>query len=381
MINRRHFLAAGAALAAAGLVPAGRAFAATKLDVFTNSDANISDWLANIVKPAFEKAHPDYEVNVVIARNGGLDQVAQRALAALAAKADPQMDFAEQYDPNLPKGAIEAGLWVKFDDQLVPNFAHVNKAAIQSPYSMPYRGSQVLLAYDSTKVAADAVPKTWDALTAWIKANPGQFIYNRPDKGGSGKNFVVRAIHEANGRDPGAFTVGNYSKEEAEKRLAPAWAILNDLAPSLYEKGAYAAGNAASLQLLSNGVVSMVPIWSDMVLQGLAQGAVPETIKIVQLQDLALCGGFSASVIPTIAAHKEAALAFADFLLTEEIQTSVLKDLGGFPGVDWSHLPAALREEFAAVIPASIPTFPEGDWSTALNEGWYRNVAPTIARG
>ncbi len=381
MINRRQFLASTAALAAASTLPVGRAFAATKLDVFTDSDANISDWLSNVVKPAFEAAHPEYEVNVVIARNGGLDQVAQRALAALNVKADPQIDFAEQYDPNLPKGGIEAGLWVKFDATLVPNYAHVNKAAIETPYGMPYRGSQVLLAYDSTKVAADSVPKTWDALVAWIKANPGQFIYNRPDKGGSGKNFVVRAIHEANGRDPALFTPTNFTKEDAEKRLAPAWALLNDIAPSLYDKGSYAAGNAASLQMLSNGVVSMIPIWSDMVLQGLAQGAVPETVKIVQLQDLPLAGGFSASVIPTIAAHKEGALAFADFLLSTEMQASVLNDLGGFPGVDWSVLPADLREKFASVIPASIPTYPDGDWSTALNDGWYRNVAPTIARG
>nr|WP_286198821.1 extracellular solute-binding protein [Mesorhizobium sp. BR1-1-16] len=381
MINRRQFLATSAALAAATALPVSRAFAATKLDIFTDSDANISDWLSNIVKPAFEAAHPEYEVNVVIARNGGLDQVAQRALAALNAKADPQIDFAEQYDPNLPKGGIEAGLWVRFDDKLVPNFAHVNKAAIQSPYSMPYRGSQVLLAYDSAKVPADSVPKTWDALVAWIKANPGQFIYNRPDKGGSGKNFVVRAIHEANDRDPALFTASNFTKEEGDKRLTPAWALLNDLAPSLYEKGSYAAGNTAALQMLSNGVVSMVPIWSDMVLQGLDQGVVPETIKLVQLQDLALAGGFSASVVPTIAAHKDGALAFADFLLTEPMQTSVLNDLGGFPGVDWSVLPTALREKYAAVIPASIPTYPEGDWSTALNDGWYRNVAPNITRG
>lgn len=380
MINRRQLLAAGAAVGALGLMPVRRAFAATKLDVFTNSDANVSDWLSNVVKPAFEKAHPEFEINVVIARNGGLDAIAQRALAALQAKADPQIDFAEEYDPNLPKGAIEAGLWTKFDPILVPNYAHVNPLAIETAYSMPYRGSQVLLAYDSTKIAPADVPKTWEALVAWIKANPGQFIYNRPDKGGSGGNFVRRAIHEVNGRNPSVFKIDNFTKEEAEKRLTPAWALLNDLAPSLYEKGTYAAGNTASLQLLANGVVSMVPAWSDQALQGLSQGVLPGTIKLVQLQDLALCGGFSASVVPAIAAHKDGALMLADFLLSEEIQTSVLKDLGGFPGVDWKFLPETLRQQFADVIPATIPTFPGGDWEAAVNDGWYRNVAPNLQR-
>lgn len=381
MIDRRVFLTLGVAVSTLGMLPSTNAFAATKLDIFTDSDANVSDWLANVVKPAFEKAHPEFEINVVIARDGGLDAVAQRALAALQTKADPQMDFAEEHDPNLPKGGIEAGLWAKFDAASVPNFAHVNRLAIQSPYSMPYRGSQVLLAYDSARIAASDVPRTWEALAAWIKANPGQFIYNRPDKGGSGGNFVRRVIHEVNGRDPQLFKLDNFSKEEAEKRLTPAWALLNALAPSLYGKGTYAGGNTAALQLLANGVVSMVPAWSDQALQGLSQGVLPPTIKLVQLQDLALCGGFSRSVIPSISVHRAGALAFADFLLSEEIQTSVLKDLGGFPGVDWKFLPDALRQQFADVIPAAIPTFPQGEWEAAVNDGWYRNVAPNLQRG
>jgi putative spermidine/putrescine transport system substrate-binding protein len=104
----------------------------------------------------------------------------------------------------------------------------------------------VLLAYDTTKLAAADVPKTWDDLVTWIKANPGQFIYNRPDKSGSGGNFVRRAIHEANGRDPSLFTLDNFTPEYAEKTLAPAWEILNDIAPSLFDNGAYTSGNTQS---------------------------------------------------------------------------------------------------------------------------------------
>jgi putative spermidine/putrescine transport system substrate-binding protein len=31
-------------------------------------------------------------------------------------------------------------------------------------------------------------------------------------------------------------------------------------------------------------------------------------------------------------------------------------------------------------VPASIPTFPGGDWGAAVNDGWYRNVAPNVTR-
>lgn len=378
-MNRREFLMAGAA---AGLVASTRfAAAATRLDLYTASDANISDFFNNVVKPAFEAANPGLELNVVIARPAAaLDAVVQRALAALSTKSDPQLDVIEQYEPMLPVGGIEAGLWTDFQKAGLANYGAVNKLAIQTAYGLPYRGSQVLLAYDGTKLPRDKAPKTFADLVAWIKANPGQFIYNRPDKGGSGGNFINRVVHEVSGRDPLKFKVDNYTQASADEVLAKAWAVLNDLAPSLYEKGAYTSGNSASLQLLAQGAVTMIPAWSDQVLQAIAKGVLPETTGLVQLTDLALCGGFSQAVVPTNAAHREAALKFADFMLSQEMQTAVIEKLGGFPGVDWSNLPQALHDKYADVIPSSIPTFPSGEWTKAVQDGWYRNVAPNISR-
>jgi putative spermidine/putrescine transport system substrate-binding protein len=378
-MNRREFMLAGAASLA--LAPSIARAASARLDMYTSSDSNISDFFSNVVKGPFEAAHAGVEMNVVIARpQAALDAVVARALAALSSKADPQIDFVEQYDANLPAGGIAAGLWTDFTKAGLKNYGTVNKLAIQSPYGLPYRGSQVLLAYDTTKLPKDKVPKTFAALVAWIKANPGQFIYNRPDKGGSGGNFVARAIHEAAGRDPSKFTVSNYTQAAADEILPKAWAALNDLAPSLYDKGAYTAGNTASLQLLGQGAVTMVPAWSDQALVAIAKGVLPETTGLVQLTDLALCGDFARIAIPSNGAHKAEALKLADFLLTPEIQAAIVTKLGGFPGVEWSALPKDLKDKYADVIPATIPTFPQGDWTKALQDGWYRNVAPMIAR-
>jgi putative spermidine/putrescine transport system substrate-binding protein len=379
-MNRREFLMVSAA---AGLVASTRlAAAATRVDMYTASDANISDFFNNVLKPAFEEANSGIELNVVIARPAAaLDAVVQRAMAALASKSDPQMDFIEQYEPMLPAGGIEAGLWTDFSKAGLKNYGTINKLAIQTPFGMPYRGSQVLLAYDTTKLPKDKVPKTFADLVTWIKANPGQFIYNRPDKGGSGGNFVNRVLHEVSGRDPSKFKVDNFNQATADDLLGKAWAVLADLAPSLYQQGAYTAGNTASLQLLAQGAVTMIPAWSDQALQAIAKGVLPETTGLVQLTDLALCGGFSQAVIPTNAANHEASLKFADFLLLPETQALIIEKLGGFPGVDWSNLPQALHDKYADVIPTSIPTFPSGDWTKAVQDGWYRNVAPNIARG
>ena len=381
-MDRRRFLTTTAGFAA-GMVIVPRMASAAEgvIDWYTGSDSNVFDFWANTVKPAFEAANPGITINLVDAGdNAGISAIGERAIAAKQTGTDPQADFFEASDPRLPVGAIEAGIYVNFAQAGLENYSKVNPLAIDSDYSLPYRGSQVLLAFDTSKLAQADAPTTFDALVAWIKANPGQFIYNRPDKGGSGGNFVRRTIHQANGLDPSAFTVDNFTEDFANEALGKAWDILADLAPSLYDGGAYSSGNTQSIQLLSQGVVTMVPVWSDQVLQAIEQGVLPAETGLVQLSDLALSGGFSRALVLDNGANRDAALKLADFILSEEIQSAILTELGGFPGVSWDHVSPDLRERFAAIVPVTIPTFPGGAWEAAINDGWYRNVAPNVDR-
>jgi len=369
--------------AAFGMVMVPRMVSAAEgvIDWYTSSDSNILDFWANTVKPAFEAANPGITINLVDAGDSaGVQAIGERAMAAMATGTDPQADFFEAGNAQLPIGAVDAGIYVNMREAGLSNIDKVNPLGFDSDYSLPYRGSQVLLAYDSTKLDPADVPTTWDELVTWIKANPGEFIYNRPDKGGSGGNFVRRAVHQANGLDPDAFTVENYSDEYAEETLSKAWEILADIAPHLYDGGAYASGNTQSIQLLAQGVVTMVPVWSDQILQAIDQGVLPETTGLVQLQDLALAGGFTRSIVLANGVNRDAALKLADFILTEEIQSAILTELGGFPGVSWDYIDPALKERFAAIVPETIPTFPSGQWEAAVNDGWYRNVAPNVTR-
>jgi putative spermidine/putrescine transport system substrate-binding protein len=378
MKRRAFMLSVGGAAAGMVLLPRAAFAEAGRIDWYTSSDQNILDFWTNVVKPKFEAANPGVTINLVDAGDGpGNIAIGERALAALSSNADPQADYFESYDPRLPDGAIDAGLFVNMKEAGLSNWSKINPLAIDNEYSMPYRGSQVLLAYDTTKLDPANVPKTWPDLIAWIKANPGQFIYNRPNKGGSGGNFVRRAIYEANGKDPSKFTTDNFG-ELGATALPPAWDILNDISSSLFDNGAYTSGNTQSIQLLGQNAVTMIPAWSDQALAAIDQGVLPETTGLVQLQDLGLPGGFSRSVVLTNGVNKDAALKLADFILTEEIQSAVLTELGGFPGVSWDYISADLREKFKDVIPETIPNFPGGEWETSINEGWYRNVAPNV---
>jgi len=381
-MNRRELLLSASALAAGATLLPRAAFAdPNRIDWITSSDQNVIDFWTNVVKPKFEAANAGLTINLVDGGdNAGLLALASRALAALQSKTDPQVDFFEGFDSRLPSGGLEAGLWVDFSKANLSNYSKINPLAKDIPTNIQYRGSQVLLAYDTTKLPKDKVPKTWPDLVAWIKANPGQFIYNRPDKGGAGGNFVRRAIYEANGKDPSIFKVDNYKADTGEAMLAKGWAILKDLAPYMMDKGAYTSGNTQSIQLLSQNAVTMVPAWSDQSLSAIKQGVLPDTTGLVQLSDLGFPGGFTNSTVPTNGANKEAALKLADFLLTEEIQSAVLTELGGFPGVSWDNISPDLAAKYKDIVPTSIPVFPSGDWEKAVNDGWYRNVAPNVDR-
>ncbi len=351
------------------------------INFVTDSDTNISDWIQNKVAPAFEAKYPQYDVQVTIVRGvgGGSADVADRALAALQSNADPQVDVIE-FDASSRPELIDAGLWQTLDATSVPNAANLLKGIQTSEFSLPYRGSQVLLAYDSKKVAEADVPHTFAELVDWIKANPGQFVYCRPDKGGSGGNFVTRAIYEVTGRDPSLFKKGT-PDANLVSQFPKAWELLSDIHPAIFDNGAYPAGNTAVLTLLANGSVSMATAWSDQALQGLANGSLPPTIKLTQLTDLPFPGGNAMISVPKNATNLKGALEFVNFLMGAEGQVSVIKDIGGFPAADWSTLPADLQQEYTSVIAKTVPLWPGGEWDSLKNQGWYENVATNIPMG
>ena len=124
----------------------------------------------------------------------------------------------------------------------------------------------------------------------------------------------------------------------------------------------------------------MIPAWSDQTLSAIKSGVLPETTGLVQLTDLALAGGFTKIGVFSNGVNKDLALKLCDFVLSEEIQSAIITELGGFPGVSWDNVSKELHDKYKDVIPASIPTWPGGDWDKNMKDGWYRNVAPNVDR-
>jgi putative spermidine/putrescine transport system substrate-binding protein len=369
--------------AAATAVPAAKLCSGSGgvVNVWSDGDTNITDWLANKVGPAFQKACPQYTVKVTTVRGigNGITDVMGRALAAMQTNSDPQTEVFDS-DPSGHPELVNAGLFAKLDATVIPNAKNVIKAAYLNDYTMAYRGSQVLLAYDSAKVKDNEVPKTFADLITWIKAHPGQFVYCRPDKGGSGGNFVTRAIYEVTGKDPTKFKTGD-PDPALLSQFPKAWTLLSSIHTSIYQNGSYPAGNNPVLQLLANGSVSMASVWSDQSLQALNQGVLPPSIKLTQFTDLPFPGDYAPWSIPKNAKNLQGAYDFVNFTLAQEQQVSVVKDIGGFPAVAWDQLPKELQTQFSSVITTQVPSWPGGKWDTEKNKGWYDNVATNIKQG
>jgi putative spermidine/putrescine transport system substrate-binding protein len=348
----------------------------TIINVYSSGDTNITDWFQNQIIPAFEAAYPQYQVQFVNSRAAGNEPIVERALAALETGSDPLFEVMDT-DPRDFPAAIEAGLWYMPTVEEVPNLANLSAAAQVTDLAPSYRGSQVLIAYNSELIAPEDVPTTFNELLLWIQNNPGQFIYSRPDRGGSGANFVRRALYHVSGSDPSMWNT-EYNQQLVDTYFPLALDLLTYLDPFMYDEGAYPAGNNPVLELFASGEVSMISAWSDQAIQGLNRGFLPETTELVQFTDLPMPGGYTQLSVPRNAANLQGALDFVNFMLSAEGQTSVVSDIGGFPAIEWSLLSADVQERFNSVITDNVPLWTNGDFNAPLVEGWYNTVATDI---
>ncbi len=349
----------------------------TVINLYSSGDTNITDWYQNVVIPDFEAKYPQYTVQFTNSRATGDEPIVDRAIAALQTNSDPQVDVMD-FDPRDYQAAIDADLWYKPTVADIPNLANVTSAATITDMGASYRGSQVLVAYNSAVVPEAEVPHTFAELVTWVKAHPGQFVYCRPDKGGSGGSMVVRALYEVSGQDPTLFRSSYFNQALVDAFYPKAFDLLNEIDPYIYEDGSYPAGNNPVLELLSNGSVSMVTAWSDQAIQALNLGLLPDTTKLVQFTDLPFPGGYTTLAIPKNSANLKGAQDFVNYLLSAEGQTSVVKNIGGFPAISWDMLPTELQTQFNSVITDRVPVWPGGAYSGPLTQGWYEKVATNI---
>ena len=324
----------------------------------------------------FNATNPDgYVCELQFITSGtGAQGVSDRIIAAyLAGETNTDFDLIELGGDEVLTYLTQGGddILVPLDYSQIPNSANLQvTATYRSDLVIPYRGTTVVLAYNSDVVTDP--PKTAEELYQWIKDHPGRFAYNTPDSGGSGSSFVATAIY-------------NFLPEEAMTSADESWtaqwdegfALLAELHPYMYKSGGkvvYPNKNQGTLDLLANKEVDMIPAWADMVISQVRAGTLPSSIKISQISP-AFTGSTVCLAIPSIGSNQKAAYAFINYMLSPEAQNIALDSMAAIPVIDFSLLDESLLPLISSLDIDEFRIMSLGGLGSELNERWAEDIS------
>lgn len=338
------------------------------------------------VRQTFEKLVDDFnanseyagtyeaKLNFILTGTGGGTLADQLVAAYKAGQTDTEFDVVDLGDDELTKilSLTDESILDDLDMSKIPNAEGVTAEPVAAKGKIqPYRGTTVILAYNSETVPEDEVPTTMDELVEWIKAHPGRFAYNTPGTGGAGDSFVRTSIY--NFIDDESALMSNDPKWM--EQWDEGFAFLKELHPYMYKSGdtvVYPNKNQGTLDLLTQGEIDMCPNWADMVLSQRKAGTVPEKIKITTIEP-SFTGSVQGIAVPSYSGNKEGGFAFINYLLSPEAQTILVQDMAAIPlvteGVDLTG-----AEELMSMDVSNFRTQALGDLVTDLNARWDEEI-------
>ena len=369
------FLAA-AMLAGCGSGTAESADGKETITLWASGSQNVGDIYETLVEEFNTNSEyaDKYQVDFQFMLSGtGTQSLTDMLIAAhKAGQTNTDYDIVDLGGDDLSKVVSQVGeeMLVKLDKTKIPNSSKVSaESSVATDYVQPYRGTTVIMAYDSE--AVENPPKTVDELVEWMEENPGRFAYNAPGTGGAGDSFARSMVY-------------NFLPEEAITSDDPKWEeewdegfeFLADIHQYMYESGGslvYPNKNQGTLDLLNQGEIDMCANWADMVLSQRAQGTIKDSIKIYQIEP-SLTGSLQSLAIPTFGSHEEGAYAFMDFMLSDEAQEILVKEMAAIPLVDTSNMDLTGYEDLMELDVSNFRIMSIGDLGTDFNTRWDSEI-------
>lgn len=251
---------------------------------------------------------------------------------------------------NLRREQLLAGPW----SARLPSAAYVDSASPivardfeQDPagYESPWGRVQFALIYDSLRTPVP--PRTFDELTAWIRAHPGRFTH---DQGFAGMTFLKMLLYTRAGgveQLQGGFDSTRY---EAARTAVFAW--VDSLRPFFWRAGATHPPDVAAMhRLFANREIdfSMSNNQNEVVTK-VRQGILPPNSRALLLRDGTIANTHFLG-IPANAPNAAGAMVVADFLLSPEAQLEKQRPEVWADGtvLNVERLPDEWRSRFAAL--------------------------------
>jgi|TARA_B100001939_G_scaffold128491_1_gene111433 putative spermidine/putrescine transport system substrate-binding protein len=203
------------------------------------------------------------------------------------------------------------------DENRTPEMAGIDGLG----YAYAFWGNQSGIAYDPEFVAEADLPQTPAEFQAFWNNNPGKFGFNF-ENGGSGPSFFLNVIKNLTDVD---FDNGE-STDSKIAQVMPSFEYFNNGAENYIITG----GNADSIQRISDRELWMAPAWEDHLAGLMNRGEVRKGIAYY-IPEMGMYGGGNGIVIPKNAPNPNAALFFANWLLSAETQTAFNTEFGTAP--------------------------------------------------
>lgn len=323
----------------------------------------------------FNKTNTEgYTVKLEFITSGtGAQSLSDRIIAAKKAGGkSSDFDLIELGGDEVLKYVSQGGedIFTKLDKSKIPNLADLKfPATFRDDLVVPYRGTTVVLAYNSETVSTP--PATAQELQDWIRSHPGRFAYNTPGSGGSGSSFVFTSIYNQMPEESLTSDDAKW-KNEWDKGFT----LLKELHPYLYKSGGaivYPNKNQGTIDLLANKEVDMIPAWADMIISQVRQGAIPSSIKIAQI-DPAFTGSTVCFAIPASGGNSDGAYAFINYMLSPEAQNIALDSMAAIPVIDFAKLDPNLTSTISSLKIDKFRIGSIGSLSAELTKRWEEEI-------
>ncbi len=284
----------------------------------------------------------------------------------------------------------EQGLLFGPFTQRLPNFELVD--AVGKPTTVidftvpvdgmecPWRMAQIVYAYDSARLKNP--PRSIAAMLAWARQNPGRITHPRI-RNFLGSTFLKQALYELV-EDP-KILLAPAANADFARVTAPLWRWYDEIKPLMWRKGEqFPETGPAMRQLLADGEIDiMISFNPNEATTAIGKGILPDTVRTFTLEKGTI-GNTSFVAITYNAAHKEGAMAVADFLLSPESQAHAMHPdtMGNFTVLDLNRLAPADRRRFED-LPRGVATLsavelgrpllePHPSWMNGIVAEWER---------
>jgi multiple sugar transport system substrate-binding protein/putative spermidine/putrescine transport system substrate-binding protein len=224
------------------------------------------------------------------------------------------------------------------------------------------------------------MPRDFETLLEWSRANPGAFALTSPKNGGSGEGFLIGvANHFMDDACRRAFYDDAMSAVEALRWvnnsacLDTTWDYLR----ALYPLAAITNGNAATQNLIANHGATIGTVWEDLTFVFVKRKLQEPTVRL-SMPESGMPASADALFVVAGAAHPAAALLLIDFALSKPIQEWKLQQMGSRSprdDIDEEGLPGQPSRNLLSVAQRrAVPRWPSSPVVAALDNAFVKQV-------